>query len=494
MLATTLHSLSLPLGIGAAVALVGWCALLGLVLVATRPHRPEPVSTGLELGGDSPPAVAGMLTHRWKPGPIGVAATLVDLAARKVVRFEPISGGGYQLRMSDEPSPVDLIPHEAHVLSLIRDKAERGVVPCAALQLPDDKATTNWFRTFDALVASEARRRGLSRARFSATVISFVGASSAVVAALVGIAVAAILDTPPARNCTKCSSGSDSPWVIVLFVGVCTWFGLIALFRRFSDERDTSAGLAEAGRWLGLRDNLREDTVFCMQHVDAVTVWDRLLAFGVGLGVAHVAAHDLPIGAESKHEAWSAESGTWRLVRISYPEHLPPGYGDPTWICLVKGLFQLAVAAFVLVMGVPLVSELSRDIARHNTGLTGIRGALVGAGLGLAAAIVGVAAILVGLRAAAILWFASNDLFSTRVVEGRVLRSSVEQRSSSRSHEVWEAAVDDGTSDHLRAWRGVGPLPPLLQEGNRVRATITRNLCTIRSVELLPDQSDPAGR
>ena len=168
MLATTFESMTIPFGIAAGVALLGWLAVLAAVLLANQSKSPEPVSAGLELGGDSPPAVVALLTHRWKPDPVGASATLIDLAARGIVRFEPLAAGGFQVRLPDQPPPPDLLDYEAHVLELARSRATNGVAPCAALQVREKSSTrrltratgskneilfsptnTNWFKRFD---------------------------------------------------------------------------------------------------------------------------------------------------------------------------------------------------------------------------------------------------------------------------------------------------------------------------------------------------------
>lgn len=508
MPATSLESMALPLGIAAVVALLGWLIVLILVSVANRPNRPEPASAGLELGGASPPAVAAMLTNRWKPSRVGPTATLVDLAARDLVHFESMAEGGFQVRVPEQPPPTDLLDYEVHVLALVRSRASNGVVPCAALQVREQAPTwtsspllsstnvkvfsfktTNWFKKFNNMVATDARRRGLSRARFSHAATLFVGATAAVAAGLVGLAVVALPSSSDASSCATCSRSSDNPLVGTVAIGFFVWIGLMVVFSLLKDDRDTPDGLAEAGRWLGLRGNLRNDPVFGEQHVDAVAVWDRLLAFGVALGVAHVAADDVPISAESKDEAWSAESGQWRFVHIDYPKRMPPGYGMPTWLTFVRGALNVMIAILVLFLGVPFVMHFTNVFDANPDQLSGSTNSAADTALHVVAAAMAVIASLFIVRGLVMLWFAVTDFGANREVEGLVLRSYA--HSSSNDQDWWEAAVDDGTSDRVRAWRGTGQLPPELQEGNRVRATITRHLCTFKSAEVLSAQPTP---
>src|SRR5262249_21701245 len=134
------------------------------------------------------------------------------------------------------------------------------------------------------------------------------------------------------------------------FVGgtTITVIVLLSITGALSGERDTPTGRTAAARWLGLRVLLAEDPVFSEQPPGAIAIWDRYLAHGAALGVAHGAVTALPLGAERERQAWSPIGGRWRLVRIRYPRRLPPGYGrHPLQVALI-GLVVSAIAAFLL--------------------------------------------------------------------------------------------------------------------------------------------------
>ena len=73
------------LGLAAGGSLVVWIAFVAAATFVTRAAQPEPLPAALELGGDEPPAIVNFLTNGWKSRGEAVPATLVDLAARKVV-------------------------------------------------------------------------------------------------------------------------------------------------------------------------------------------------------------------------------------------------------------------------------------------------------------------------------------------------------------------------------------------------------------------------
>src|SRR5207237_7418435 len=76
------------LGIAAAIALGVWLVVLFVLAVATRAREPDPAPATMDLGGDESPAVVNLLTNGWAVGQEAVPATLLDLAARKVVSIE----------------------------------------------------------------------------------------------------------------------------------------------------------------------------------------------------------------------------------------------------------------------------------------------------------------------------------------------------------------------------------------------------------------------
>ena len=91
-------------------------------------------------------------------------------------------------------------------------------------------------------------------------------------------------------------------------------------------QRDTDAGRAEAGRWLGLRRFLVDHGDFPTAPAPSVAIWDAYLGWAAALGLAPIAVESLPLGTEDDHQAWSSVGGTWRRVEVRYPRWRP-GWG-----------------------------------------------------------------------------------------------------------------------------------------------------------------------
>ena len=146
-----MHTLALPLGVAAAAATVLWCLLVYALLLMTRTRRPEPQPAGLEVGGPEPPAVVALLCHEWRLGREALPATLVDLAARKVISFRSARTGHDEVLVSGS-EPPDLAEYETQVLAHVRSLAHNGVVPCEALTTGPEDESTRWFRRFERAV------------------------------------------------------------------------------------------------------------------------------------------------------------------------------------------------------------------------------------------------------------------------------------------------------------------------------------------------------
>src|SRR3954454_5795386 len=90
LLALTRAQYAARFGVAGGIAVAAWLVLLGLLAVATRARTPDPGPAVLELPGDEPPAVVATLTAGWEAGREAVPATLIALAARKVLAIEVI--------------------------------------------------------------------------------------------------------------------------------------------------------------------------------------------------------------------------------------------------------------------------------------------------------------------------------------------------------------------------------------------------------------------
>ena len=472
VVALTRGEAALRLGIAAGVAVVAWLLLLAVLATISRPRRPDPAPASMELGGDEPPAVAGMLARGWRVGRDAVPATLLDLAARKVVAIEQVSSERFVVRLGPQPTGgAGLTTYEAQVLRHVEDLAGADrTVPCEALTTGPEGESASWRKRFDDAVRKDARARGLSRGRWSAWMTLVLGVTALAPALLAAGAVVA------APNDTSGTKSDDNP--IGAFIGIAALveFGLLAIPGNMRAERDTPKGRDAAARWLGLREYLGEDGAFADAPPAAVAIWDRYLAYGAALGVAAGAVRALPLGAESDTEAWSAYGGRWRKVEIDYPKRVPPGWGRHPALATAIALASLAAGLFAARILFPALADLSSRVLDSTRDQAGFQPLDL-----LAAALIAIPALVTGawlLRAGFMLVAAVPDLAGRTTVEGVVLRI--------RTHDQQPyVAVDDGTGDHVRAWivePGVLNSAGLVQ-GSHVRATVTPRLGHVFALE-----------
>lgn len=458
--------------VAAVVALAVWAILVAALAVATRARTPEPRPAGLEPGGEEPPAVVALLCNGWRLGGEAVPATLVDLAARKVVRFERTDADRFEVHLAGAAAATEaLAPYERQVLDHVRGLAEGGVVPCEALTTGPQDQSRRWLTRFQRAVVDDARARGVSRPRWSRPMTLTVGIVAVAPAALAAGAVVALSEE-------STTSSSDDPVGAFIGLGVVAWGVLMAVFRMLRAERDTDEGLAAAGRWLGLAENLEAAGSFPDLPPTAVAIWDRYLAYAVAFGLAATTVHAVPLGAESDTEAWSSVGGRWRIVRVRYPARIPPGWGRPPWMVLLAGVAQTALLTFVAVQILPSVLDGSDgaldDVQRDQQVLVLVVGAVL--------VLLTVVLVAVTVRALTMLVFGLLDLGRARDVEGLVLRL----RTRGSESKTTFVAVDDGSADHLRAWVPRS-LPAGLHQGCWVRVEVSPNLGFVRSLEVVPE-------
>ena len=198
----------------------------------------------------------------------------------------------------------------------------------------------------------------------------------------------------------------------------------------------------------------------------------------------------LPLGAENDRQAWSSVGGRWRVVRVRYPQAIPPGYGRHPALALLLGLVHLAI-------GLPLVplaraaASAVRDSVTSGQAADAL-GQDVPAGYSIAitavVAVVAVVAAGVSVRGAALTLAGLGDLITGRAaVEGRAVR--VRDRSTDDHVRIY-VAVDDGSSDTVRAWllrSRVG-----VSQGAVVRAQVTRWLRHATEIEIVRPAVAPA--
>lgn len=445
------------LGIAAAVALGVWLLVLGVLAVATRAREPRAAAATMELGGDESPGVVNLLTNGWAVGKAAVPATLIDLAAREVVGFERVGPERYAVRVPDR-RPPELTSYEAQVYDHVRGLASGGIVPCEALTTGPENESKRWWRQFRTAVSADARERGLSRPRWTRAQLLVLGV---VAAAPAGLAAGAFAALPS----TSSSKSNDDPVLGIIGIAVFLWVALMALPRQLRAERETPAGLAAAGRWLGLRTQLSGDTNFAQQPPAAVAIWDRLLGYGAAMGVAPGAVRVLPMGAESETHAWTAYGGRWRVVHIRYPQRFPPGWGRSPAAAVAVGLLWVVPVTFVSYVFVARVPALP---------------ALVGLAIA--------AVLFIGFAyGAGTSWSGVADIGRRRTLEGEVLRRKdvVTHNDSGSSTTAVYLAVYDGNGGELRALRCAPQVASGVQAGDVVRVTVSPHLGHVSTLERL---------
>jgi hypothetical protein len=449
--------------IAALAYIAGWVVVAGVAYLAHRPAEPDAAPDTQDLGPE-PPAIANLLTGTFEVSAEAMPATLVDLAARKLVELETAPDGSTVCRLREPAGgrDADLTPYESQVLGLLREKAVSGVVPAGALTTGTGDRAGAFWKTFRKAVIADAQQRGLCRAVWGKRISSVLG-----IAALfpfVLIWAAGRFKALDEVNWTPLGAVTFGCALAVVFVG--------ARIAASDRQRGTDAGMEAASRWLGVRGYLSATMTFPDLPPAHVVLWDRYLGYATAFGVARACVRALPMSAEPDRRAWSSYGGRWRQVKVRYPK-LRPGWGMSPWIALLRGLFFGACAGFVthvlLVRVDPLDSIDATDSASRY-----VAWAAFGAG---------VICLLVTLRFASLVVQALNDLFVTRTVEGEVLR---ERTWGSDDHITHWVALDNGKSPVVRAWRVSPARATEVYQNQVVRARVTPLLGFVRSFEHVP--------
>jgi hypothetical protein len=415
---------------GGIVGSLLWLALAAFVYAWRAPPRPEPGQRTLDLGPE-PPALANFLVNDFRVTGEAVPATVLDLAARRFAEVEQRGVGVFYVRVRSR-AEEGLAAYELRVLRHLQRLASGDVVPASALTTGPEEASKGWHEAFRAEVVADAQARGLSRAAFDGLVWSV----------LVGLAAI------PAA-CLWAVWGLGAAVVVVAAAG-----GLLGWMTSRHPQRETPAGLDAASRWLGVRAELATNEVFETYSPLTVPLWDRLLAYGAALGVAHGASSPLPMGAESDTRAWSSYGGAWREVRISYPKVWPPGWGAEPATATATG-FAVTAGAFVLLytLGGPFLDA----------------GTVAGAQVALVA-VVGLFGLVAALAGA-------SDWATAGEVTGWILRLRMFDEDDKPRYYV---AVDDGVSPSIRAFRVSRQQYAGLRQGEKVTVRFTPKLGRVR--------------
>jgi Predicted membrane protein (DUF2207) len=467
----------------AAAALV-WLGAGAATAAVLRPRRPRegPMTSTLH---DEPPAVVNLLTHNWRVTASAAAATVVDLANRKlidIVQYSP-ENDVIELRPIDRRDP-NLETYELQLLDHLRHKAVQGVVPASALTTGPAAVSDAWWRRFRRAVERDARRRGLSRRQLPpAAIIVF----AIVVVALVGWLLVALSATSDAPT-------NDGPrlWSVVTaiaLVGVC-----LMVARRFDRhrQRDTDAGLDAARYWLGVRRGYTEGGRYNELTPAAVVLYERHLAYAAAMDAARRTVARLPLSAEDDRDAWSRHGSHWRQVEVRYP-HRRIGWGQGPGRALIGGLLWTATLLIPIVYLVQVGTDLRprlEDAARSVGQVTDPSNRLydevaadrIALGITWAIALV-LAFITINAVYRGLLRVSRGLLDAGREtpLRGTVVRRRTWPRQrGTESVEVHWIAVDDGSTNRIRAFIARPFVAAAIHQDDEVELDVTPYLGFVR--------------
>jgi plasmid maintenance system antidote protein VapI len=458
----------------AGLGLICWFVLLGVVMTIRWPKTPRAGPETLDLGEESP-AVASLLTSDFRLGRESISATLLDLAARGFVEIEDSGIGRYICRVKSR-TEGSLTPYEELVLEHLTKLSREGYVPAEAMTTGTREGALDWWRKFRKEVISQAQSLGLSR--------DLLDWRTFVVFLVLGGLVYLLFET--AIGFREIDEVESSPLLFADLMGFGLAVVTILSLKGSPWQRDTPAGRAAAARWLGLGRGLETNPSFGDIPPHGVVVWERHLAYAAGMGIAERAVASLPFGKENDHRAWSHYGGRWKQVHVRYPR-LKPGWGRHPALTLAFALVLCALSLKALAALLPLHEVRATDIINDQTATAIDIAQLV------AVAIAALVLVWWGLSA----FFALSDLVSTREVTGEIIRLRAKTSLIPRpwagednQNKIFYAALYDGQTDRVDAWRVRAKVYGTLYQHEVVKAVITPRVSYVRSAEQVAP-SDP---
>ncbi|MCC7363301.1 MAG: DUF2207 domain-containing protein [Dehalococcoidia bacterium] len=467
---------------GLSFALLVLAALAGGVFVlatawrwlASRPRLPAPGPPTTELGPESP-AIANLLVNRWKVTRAALPATIVDLAARRILGLEDYAGGRHVVRIrSNQPEGESLTRYEAQLLTLVQKRATGGSCPVEALDPGGEAESKRFWDRFSGSVRDEAKKRGLARGRWTHQDRLYVGIPLAVCLALLASAFSL-------AHLGKTAEPTDDdlgPMAWYIGAGIA-WVAVLAYFSRSSALRDTPEGRAAAARWLGVRRHLQASTAFGEAPPGAVAIWERYLAFAAAFGIAHTTARALPFEDDDPNTGWSRYRGQWQQIRIDYPKRW--GFGQHPAKIFLQGLGITAAAGFVGFLILPGIVRFVWDVAPDVLEAEGQVGLSRRAEIGL---IVGLT-VFAGGAGVVLLYHLLNGVMRLALGASDLGRS-VTRRGEVVNVHLGRVAIDDGEEDETNAWFPP-PGGPALRRGDVIEVVRSPRLWHVQRVRVLRD-------
>jgi len=241
---------------------------------------------------DEPPAIVEFLVNGFRPGIPAVAATLVDLAARGILRVEP--GGLDYVTVRVASPPAGLLPFEQLVYDTVVSHTRASAV--SGRDLRRAFLEYGWWSRFSRLVIDDAVSRGLA--------------------------------TPRSSRLTLRSTKFDLQ----------------------ARQIPTESGAAAAARWFGVQEHLEADGAWRARDASMVEEFGRRLAYATALGrTPWIWLHLFPGVARDATHAWSDHGRQWRQVKILRPRfnHLTkPAKALGAYLPLTVAVFALTVVIF----------------------------------------------------------------------------------------------------------------------------------------------------
>jgi hypothetical protein len=466
---------SIPILVGAAALAVVWLLLLVAVAAWRRPPRIRS-GRGTQDLPPVPPAVAGLLCNDFELPAELPPATLLDLAARRVVRLEEVAPGKTICRLRGGADGEALAPYERRVLDEIKRKAVDGVVPTDALTTGPEAASSGWHRAFSREVVADSQRHGLTRPRWPGWLVTIVGAGPFAVGALLYLS-SAVGGESNDELALSIAAGAVAIAGIVLLVVAAGRLG------RSLAQLPTDAGKETTARCLALRAHLRENEQLDDLQPAAVQLWGRHFAYAGAMGMAPTAVALLPFGTEDDNGAWSRFGGRWHRVRVRYPRGWPPGWGKhPAFATFLAVLWGAAAAAAIY--GLARVAQSAAEPITSTDPLLD-RDQLDW--VGRSALLLTIPMALLLLWALFLLVRSVPDFWTVRTTTGELVRArrrrQIFQSSNSNTPRYWYyLALDDGTRRRIRSWRVRHDLYDGHAQGETVTALATANLGYVREL------------
>jgi len=342
-------------------SLVIWAVAVRVLARLTRPRMPRAAPATSELR-DDPPAVVNLLVNRGRPNEDAARATLLDLAARRIIEIS--QPGDDPLRpvvQIRERQPQGLTAYENRIFDRLRRTAPDGrLVPLAALTDAYAQEGFWWWDSFRREVRADAKKAGYTDdSWFSwSTVLLMLGAFW--IAMLIGtLALLPFygslegMEVDPERE----QAAPGFPLIVSGCVCLVVVTLLVLYLLAYHDfDGFTRKGNAATSHWLGVANYLKAHEDYDDVPAAGVTIWDRYLAQGVALGTNPVAAEAIDLRTKREEIAWSRHTGQWRRVVVRHPHSFSP-FGAPAGLMLIWTMVAVPAWSALAWYGV----QLARD-------------------------------------------------------------------------------------------------------------------------------------